>query len=106
MASIDIDGDGKPDFSINLSQIITLGGIVISIVGSYYTLSSKIEAAEVALKKIKENEQKYTWPAQRKLEQDVQKMTVEFQAAMKDIEYSMRDIDKIREELNNKKDRK
>jgi hypothetical protein len=30
-------------------------------------------------------------------------MTVEFQAAMKDIEYSMRDIDKIREELNNKK---
>ena len=31
-----------------------------SIVGSYYTLSGKIEANETAVKKLKENEQKYT----------------------------------------------
>ena len=106
MPNIDIDGDGKADFSINISQIITLGALFVSIIGSYYTLSAKIETNATGVKKLKENEQKYTWPAQRKLEQDVQKMTVEFQAAMKDIEYSMRDIDKLREEIDNKRDKK
>ncbi len=106
MAKIDIDGDGKADFSINISQIITIGALFASIIGSYYTLSAKIDANATAVKKLKENEQKYTWPAQRKLEEEVQRMTVEFQAAMKDIEYSMRDIDKLRRELDSKRDKK
>jgi len=62
-----------------------------SIVGSYYTLSSKIEANETAVKKLKENEQKYTWPAQRELEAEFRKMELEVRGFMKDLEYLQRD---------------
>jgi hypothetical protein len=46
MAKIDIDGDGKPDVTLNISQIIAIASIFASIVGSYYTLKSKITALE------------------------------------------------------------
>lgn len=46
MAKIDIDGDGKPDITLNISQIIAIASIFASIVGSYYTLKSKITALE------------------------------------------------------------
>jgi predicted RND superfamily exporter protein len=45
MAKIDIDGDGKADFSISLTQIIALCTIFASIIGSYYTLSAKVDKA-------------------------------------------------------------
>jgi len=45
MAKIDIDGDGKADFSINITQIIAIATIFASIIGSYYTLSAKVEKA-------------------------------------------------------------
>ena len=45
MAKIDIDGDGKADFSISLTQIIALLSIFASIIGSYYTLNAKVERA-------------------------------------------------------------
>lgn len=46
MAKIDIDGDGKPDFTINIGQIIAIVSIIVSMAGSYYTLKSKIEVLE------------------------------------------------------------
>ena len=64
-----------------------------SIVGSYYTLNARVEAVELAAKKLKENEQKYTWPNQRKTEEEVKALEAEMRAFMKDIEYLRRDID-------------
>lgn len=98
MAKIDINGDGKADLSISPMQIITIAGMFASIVGSYYTLNARIEANEVAVKKLKENEQKYTWPAQRKLETDFQEIKLEMRDFMKDLEW-------IQKENNDKKRR-
>jgi len=64
-----------------------------SIVGSYYTLSAKIESNDTAIKKLKENEQKYTWPAQRKLESDFQEIKLEMRDFMKDLEWIQREND-------------
>lgn len=93
MAKIDLDGDGKADISISLPQIITILAMFASIVGSYYTLNARIDAVEVSTKKLKENEQKYTWPNQRKTEEEVKALEAEMRAFMKDIEYLRRDID-------------
>ena len=59
MAKIDLDGDGKADFSISLPNIVMLLGGIVSIVSSYFMLNSKIEKAmispiqEVSLKDLK-----------------------------------------------------
>ena len=87
MSKIDINGDGKADISVSPAQIVTALAMFASIVGSYYTLNARMEAAEVALKKLKENEQKYTWPAQRKLESDFQEIRLEMRDFMKDLEW-------------------
>jgi len=87
MTKIDINGDGKADFSISPMQIATGLAMFASIVGSYYTLSAKIEALEEATDKLKQNEQKYTWPAQRKLESDFQEIKLEMRDFMKDLEW-------------------
>jgi hypothetical protein len=94
MAKIDLDGDGKADVSISIPQIITIAALFASIVGSYYTLNARVEAVEVQAKKLKENEQKYTWPNQRKTEEEVKALEAEMRAFMKDIEYLRRDIDR------------
>ena len=96
MAKVDLNNDGKPDISISVPQIITLLAMFASIVGSYYTLNARIEAAETAIKKLKENEQKYTWPAQRKLETDFQQIRLEMRDFMKDLEWIQREADKKR----------
>jgi len=88
---IDINNDGKADFSINITQIITIAAMFASIIGSYYTLNARIDAVEAAAAKLKENEQKYTWPAQRKLEAEMKEMELEMRAFMKDIEYLQKD---------------
>jgi hypothetical protein len=88
---IDINNDGKADFSINITQIITIAAMFASIIGSYYTLNARIDAVETAAGKLKENEQKYTWPAQRKLEAEMKEMELEMRAFMKDIEYLQKD---------------
>lgn len=91
MAKIDLDGDGKADVSISIPQIITIAAMFASIVGSYYTLSAKIDAVEVQAKKLKENEQKYTWPAQRKLEEQMREQEIKLNNFMKDLEYLQKD---------------
>lgn len=93
MAKFDINNDGKADFQISVPQIITILAMFASIVGSYYTLNARVDAVENATKKLKENEQKYTWPNQRKTEEEVRKLEVEMRAFMKDIEYLRRDVD-------------
>lgn len=92
-----MDVDTKVKFT--MSQLITVGGMLVSIVGSYYALNAKIEALEKAAAKLKQNEQQYTWPAQRKLEEDVAAMRLEFTTTMKDLEYSMRDLDDLKAEI-------
>ena len=93
MPKIDINNDGKADFQISVPQIITMLAMFASIIGSYYTLNARIGAVEEATKKLKENEQKYTWPNQRKTEEDVRMLEIELKAFMKDIEYLRRDVD-------------
>jgi peptidoglycan hydrolase CwlO-like protein len=94
MSKIDINGDGKADFSISPMQIITVLTLFVSIIGSYYTLNARVDAVELQTKKLKENEQKYTWPNQRKTEEEVKALEAEMRAFMKDIEYLRRDIDR------------
>jgi len=91
MAKVDLNGDGKADISVSLPQIITVLAMFASIVGSYYTLNARVEAVELSAKKLKENEQKYTWPAQRKLEADFQEIKLEMRDFMKDLEYLQKD---------------
>lgn len=93
MSKIDINGDGKADFSVSPMQIITVLTLFVSIIGSYYTLNARVDAVELQAKKLKENEQKYTWPNQRKTEEEVKQLESEMRAFMKDIEYLRRDID-------------
>jgi len=93
MSKIDINGDGKADFSVSPMQIITVLTLFVSIIGSYYTLNARVDAVELQAKKLKENEQKYTWPNQRKTEEEVKQLEAEMRAFMKDIEYLRRDID-------------
>ena len=93
MAKFDINNDGKADFSISVPQILTILAMFASIIGSYYTLNARVDAVETAAKKLKENEQKYTWPNQRKTEEEVRMLEIELKAFMKDIEYLRRDVD-------------
>jgi hypothetical protein len=88
---IDINNDGKADFSISPMQIITIGAMFASIVGSYYTLNGRLDAAESEITKLKYNEKEYTWKAQRALEVEVRNMELEMKAFMKDLEYLQKD---------------
>lgn len=72
MAKIDIDGDGKPDFTINISQIIAIGTIIVSMIGSYYTLKNRIEQLEVKVKKAE------TLPKQEINAKDIDALKVEY----------------------------
>ena len=85
--NIDVDGDGKPDISLNITQLISVFAIFASIVGSYYTLSGKIEQLEISNKKVNHNQQKYCFPNMRKVESDIQTMKIEQKAFEKDIMY-------------------
>jgi hypothetical protein len=91
MAKIDLDGDGKADVSISITQIITIAAMFASIIGSYYTLSAKIDANTAEVKKLKYNEKEYTWKNQRALEDEVKAMKLEMRDFMKDLEWIQKD---------------
>ena len=91
MAKIDLDGDGKADVSISISQIITIAVMFASIIGSYYTLSAKIDTNTAEVKKLKYNEKEYTWKNQRELEKEIREITLEMRDFMKDLEYLQKD---------------
>jgi len=91
LAKFDINNDGKADFTISVPQIVTLLAMFASIIGSYYTLNARIGLVEEAAKKLKENEQQYTWPAQRKLENEFQEIRLEMRDFMKDLQYLQKD---------------
>ena len=87
MAKIDLDGDGKADVSISITQIVTIGAVFASIIGSYYSLSAKIDSNTSEVSKLKYNEKEYTWKNQRELEAEVREITLEMRDFMKDLEY-------------------
>ena len=91
MSKIDLDGDGKADISISLTQIITIAAMFASIIGSYYTLSNKIIIAEEEIAKLKYNQKEYTWKNQRALEDEVKSMKLEMRDFMKDLEWIQKD---------------
>lgn len=88
---IDINNDGKADFSISPMQIITLGAMFASIIGSYYTLNGRLDSAESEIAKLKYNEKEYTWKSQRALEAEVKSMKLEMRDFMKDLEWIQKD---------------
>jgi hypothetical protein len=91
MSKIDLDGDGKADISISLTQIITIAAMFASIIGSYYTLSNRITIAEEEVSKLKYNQKEYTWKNQRNLEDEVKSMKLEMRDFMKDLEWIQKD---------------
>ena len=91
MAKIDLDGDGKADLSISLGQIIMIGTLFASIIGSYYTLSNRMTIAEEEVSKLKYNQKEYTWKNQRALEDEVKAMKLEMRDFMKDLEWIQKD---------------
>lgn len=87
MAKVDLNGDGKADVSISITQIITIAAMFASIIGSYYTLSNRITIAEEEVSKLKYNQKEYTWKNQRALEDEVKSMRLEMRDFMKDLEW-------------------
>ena len=87
MAKIDVNGDGRADVSISIPQIITLLAMFASIIGSYYTLNNRIALLEDEVSALQYNQKEYTWKAQRALEDEVKKMSLEMQDFMKDLEW-------------------
>ena len=91
MAKIDLDGDGKADVSISVTQIVSLLVMFASIIGSYYTLSNRLTIAEEEVSKLKYNQKEYTWKNQRALEDEVKGMRLEMRDFMKDLEWIQKD---------------
>jgi len=51
---VDIDGDGRPDISVSIGQIITIFGLFASIIGSYYIQKGRIDALEIRVQQAME----------------------------------------------------
>ena len=53
---VDIDGDKKPDFLIDVKTLILVGGMIFSIASSYFMLESEIEIAKTLPKPLIEQD--------------------------------------------------
>lgn len=78
MPKVDIDGDGKPDFSITLPNIAMILGGIISLVSSYYMLDSKIEKAMQE-------------PAQEVVQKDIDGLRIEMDLRLDKLEKQVED---------------
>ena len=90
-SKIDINGDGKADFSVSPTQIISVAVMFASVIGSYYTLNNRATLLEEEVSKLKYNQKEYTWKNQRALEDEVKSMKLEMRDFMKDLEWIQKD---------------
>tara|TARA_R110000803_G_scaffold66367_3_gene127811 strand:+ start:731 stop:991 length:261 start_codon:yes stop_codon:yes gene_type:complete len=84
MAKVDIDGDGKADFSLSLANIVMLVTMIVSLVGSYYTLNSKIAILEIEVEEAK------TLPPQKISEKEIDLKFELLQNEIKDIKQNFK----------------
>tara|TARA_R110000824_G_scaffold81832_1_gene205504 strand:+ start:253 stop:513 length:261 start_codon:yes stop_codon:yes gene_type:complete len=84
MAKVDIDGDGKADFSLSLANIVMLVTMIVSLVGSYYTLNSKIAILEIEVEEAK------TLPPQKISEKEIDLKFEILQNEIKDIKQNFK----------------
>ena len=84
MAKVDIDGDGKADFSLSLSNIVMIVTMIVSLVGSYYTLNSKIAILEIEVEEAK------TLPPQKISEKEIDLKFELLQNEIKDIKQNFK----------------
>lgn len=88
MAKIDIDGDGKPDFSVTLPNIFMVLGGIVSLVSSYYMLDAKIEKAMIE-------------PKQEVVQKDIDGLRVEMDLRLDKIEKQIEDSSERLKDLEN-----
>jgi|TARA_R110000751_G_C13514272_1_gene451959 hypothetical protein len=84
MAKVDIDGDGKADFSLSLANIVMLVTMIVSLVGSYYTLNNKIAILEIEVEEAK------TLPPQKISEKEIDLKFELLQNEIKDIKQNFK----------------
>ncbi len=84
MPKVDIDGDGKADFSLSLANIVMLVTMIVSLVGSYYTLNSKIAILEIEVEEAK------TLPPQKISEKEIDLKFEILQNEIKDIKQNFK----------------
>tara|TARA_R110000787_G_scaffold214727_1_gene323895 strand:- start:256 stop:516 length:261 start_codon:yes stop_codon:yes gene_type:complete len=84
MPKVDIDGDGKADFSLSLANIVMIVTMIISLVGSYYTLNGKIAILEIEVEEAK------TLPPQKISEKEIDLKFEILQNEIKDIKQNFK----------------
>ena len=84
MPKVDIDGDGKADFSLSLANIVMIVTMIISLVGSYYTLNNKIAILEIEVEEAK------TLPPQKISEKEIDLKFELLQNEIKDIKQNFK----------------
>ena len=84
MPKVDIDGDGKADFSLSLANIVMIVTMIASLVGSYYTLNSKIAILEIEVEEAK------TLPPQKISEKEIDLKFEILQNEIKDIKQNFK----------------
>lgn len=80
MAKIDIDGDGKPDLHISMTQIVGFLSMFGSLIGTYYTLKNQITTMEQKIERAME------MPKQEISKKDFNAMEREFDLKLSKIE--------------------
>ena len=84
MPKVDIDGDGKADFSLSLANIVMIVTMIVSLVGSYYTLNNKIAILEIEVEEAK------TLPPQKISEKELDLKFEILQNEIKDIKQNFK----------------
>ena len=69
---IDINNDGIPDFEISIMQIITIIGMFVSLIATYYVQKGRIDALEIRV------EQAMEQPKQEIGTKDIEALKIEY----------------------------